>query len=115
MSAPSAAQMIIASGAKALSCSRKPYAVQTDNGQSVPARTVIVATGAAYRKLAKRYHPDRRPDDEAAAVQMAEINMAYAILRDSQADMHARQQTAAKPVARKRSPGTREGACSGGR
>ena len=43
--------MIIASGAKALSCARKPYAVQIDNGQSVPARTVIVATGAAYRKL----------------------------------------------------------------
>jgi thioredoxin reductase (NADPH) len=45
------AQMIIASGAKALSCARKPYAIQIDNGQSVPARTVIVATGAAYRKL----------------------------------------------------------------
>jgi thioredoxin reductase (NADPH) len=45
------AQMIIASGAKALSCQRRPYAVQIDNGQTVPARTVIVATGAAYRKL----------------------------------------------------------------
>ena len=45
------AQMIIASSAKALSCQRRPYAIQIDNGQAVPARTVIVATGAAYRKL----------------------------------------------------------------
>jgi thioredoxin reductase (NADPH) len=46
------AQMIIAQGAKALSCDRRPYTVQVDDGRSVPARTVIIATGAAYRKLA---------------------------------------------------------------
>jgi thioredoxin reductase (NADPH) len=45
------AQMIIANSAQALSCVRRPYAIQIDNGQAVPARTVIVATGAAYRKL----------------------------------------------------------------
>ena len=48
------------------------------------------AIAAAYRKLAKRFHPDARPGDEAAALRMAEINVAYAILRDSQLEMHAR-------------------------
>ena len=48
------------------------------------------ALAAAYRKLAKRYHPDTRPGDQGAQVKMAEINMAYALLRDSQAEMHAR-------------------------
>ena len=32
----------------------------------------------AYRDLAKRLHPDRRPGDEAAAARMAEVNAAYA-------------------------------------
>jgi thioredoxin reductase (NADPH) len=45
------AQILIAKGATHLSCSRKPYAVQIDNGPRVPARTVIVASGAQYRKL----------------------------------------------------------------
>lgn len=31
----------------------------------------------AYRDLAKRYHPDRNPGDEAAAKRMNEINAAY--------------------------------------
>jgi len=31
----------------------------------------------AYRKLAKRYHPDANPGEEAAAKKMAEINAAY--------------------------------------
>jgi curved DNA-binding protein CbpA len=52
------------------------------------------AISAAYRKLAKRYHPDHRPDDDEAVVQMAEINLAYALLRDSQAEMHARRSPA---------------------
>jgi thioredoxin reductase (NADPH) len=34
-----------------LSCQRRPYAVQVDNGKQVPARTVIIASGAGYRKL----------------------------------------------------------------
>src|SRR5712691_5580972 len=45
------AQMIIAKSAQRLSCHRRPYAVQVENGPMVPARTVIIATGAAYRKL----------------------------------------------------------------
>ena len=31
----------------------------------------------AYRRLAKQYHPDRNPGDEAAAKKMQEINAAY--------------------------------------
>jgi thioredoxin reductase (NADPH) len=45
------AQVMIAKGAKKLACERKPYAVETDDGPRVPARTVIIATGAAYRRL----------------------------------------------------------------
>lgn len=49
------------------------------------------AINAAYRKLAKRFHPDHRPDDETAALKMAEINAAYALLRDSQLEMLRRR------------------------
>ena len=45
------AQLIIAKGAKRLECDRKPYAVEIDNGPRVPARTIIIATGAEYRRL----------------------------------------------------------------
>ena len=31
----------------------------------------------AYRRLAKKYHPDRNPGDQAAAKKMQEINAAY--------------------------------------
>jgi thioredoxin reductase (NADPH) len=44
------AQVIIAKGAKQLACDHMPYAVEIDGGLRVPARTVIIATGAAYRK-----------------------------------------------------------------
>ena len=44
------AQVIIAKGAKQLDCDRTPYAIEIDDGLRVPARTVIIATGAAYRK-----------------------------------------------------------------
>src|SRR5712692_1452268 len=44
------AQVIIAQGAKQLACDRRPYAIEIDNGVRVPARTVIIATGAEYRK-----------------------------------------------------------------
>jgi len=45
------AQVIIASGATQLTCGRKPYAVAVGNGSLVPARAVIIATGAQYRRL----------------------------------------------------------------
>ena len=31
----------------------------------------------AYRRLAKKYHPDRNPDDKEAARKMQEVNAAY--------------------------------------
>src|SRR5438094_795720 len=43
------AQVIIAKGAKQLACDRMPYAVEIDGGPRVPARTVIIATGAEDR------------------------------------------------------------------
>jgi thioredoxin reductase (NADPH) len=44
------AKMVIANSATQLSCSRKPYTIETDNGRHIPTRTVIIATGAEYRK-----------------------------------------------------------------
>jgi thioredoxin reductase (NADPH) len=46
------AQLIITKGAKQLSCERKPYALEIDNGPRAQARTIIIATGAEYRRLA---------------------------------------------------------------
>ena len=46
------AQLMIAKGARQLCCDRKPYAIQIDDGPRVPARTIIIATGAQYRKPA---------------------------------------------------------------
>ena len=43
------AQVIIATGAKRLVCDRKPYAIKMDDDILVPARTIIIATGAEYR------------------------------------------------------------------
>jgi thioredoxin reductase (NADPH) len=45
------AQVIIAKGAKRLRCHRKPYAIEVDDGTTVPARAIILATGAEYRRL----------------------------------------------------------------
>jgi thioredoxin reductase (NADPH) len=43
------AQVIIATGAKRLVCDRKPYAIEMDDNTRVPARSVVIATGAEYR------------------------------------------------------------------
>ncbi len=45
------AQILIAKDATRLACDRRPYAIQTSDGQRVPARTVVIATGAQYRRL----------------------------------------------------------------
>ena len=44
------AQVVIAKGAKHLACDRKPYAIEIDSSLRIPARTIIIATGATYRK-----------------------------------------------------------------
>ncbi len=38
----------------------------------------------AYRLLAKKYHPDRNPDDQAAAEKFKRISHAYDVLKDAQ-------------------------------
>lgn len=38
----------------------------------------------AYRKSAKKYHPDLNPDDKAAEASFKEVNEAYEVLSDSQ-------------------------------
>jgi thioredoxin reductase (NADPH) len=46
------AQVMIAKTAKQLVCDRKPYSIETEDGPRVPARTIVIATGAEYRRLA---------------------------------------------------------------
>jgi thioredoxin reductase (NADPH) len=46
------AQIMIAKGATGLACDRKQYAVNIDGGPPVPARALIIATGAEYRRPA---------------------------------------------------------------
>jgi thioredoxin reductase (NADPH) len=46
------ARIMIAKGAAGLACDRKRYAVTIDGGPRLPARAVIIATGAEYRKPA---------------------------------------------------------------
>jgi thioredoxin reductase (NADPH) len=46
------AQVTVAKGARALRCTRKPYSIELEDGTTVPARTIVIATGASYRKLA---------------------------------------------------------------
>src|SRR5713101_542776 len=45
------ARVMIARGAVRLECGRSPYLVEIEGGETLPARTVIIATGAEYRKL----------------------------------------------------------------
>ncbi len=45
------ADVIIADRATELTCDRTPYKIDIDNGQRVPSRAVIIASGAEYRKL----------------------------------------------------------------
>ena len=45
------AEMLIAKDAKGVACDRRPYAVLIGDGLSVPARSVVIASGAQYRRL----------------------------------------------------------------
>jgi thioredoxin reductase (NADPH) len=44
------AHMLIAKATQLL-CDRKPYVIEVENGARIPARTIVIATGAQYRKL----------------------------------------------------------------
>src|SRR5246500_4058636 len=44
------AQMLLTTGIR-LACDRRPYVVELEDGTRIPARTVVIATGAKYRKL----------------------------------------------------------------
>jgi thioredoxin reductase (NADPH) len=44
------AQVVIAQSATRLACDRKPYVIEVDDGRRIPSRSVIIATGAEYRK-----------------------------------------------------------------
>ncbi len=44
----------------------------------------------AYRKLAKKYHPDLNPGDETAAEKMSEINAAYDMIKNKESGSYAR-------------------------
>ena len=46
------ARVLIAKAATRLRCDRKPYTIEMDDGSHVQARTIIIATGAQYRRLA---------------------------------------------------------------
>ena len=45
------AELLIAENATRLDCTRNAYTIEIDKGARVPARAVIIATGAEYRKL----------------------------------------------------------------
>ena len=45
------AQVMIAESATRLACERTPYVVEIGGGQRIQAKTVIIATGAEYRRL----------------------------------------------------------------
>ncbi|MBX6330663.1 MAG: FAD-dependent oxidoreductase [Gemmatimonadaceae bacterium] len=44
-------QVLIAKRATQLACVKRPYAVEVDDGTRIPARTVVIATGAEYRRI----------------------------------------------------------------
>ena len=45
------ARLLIAKSATRLRCDRKPYSIEMDDGSQVQARSVIIATGAQYRRI----------------------------------------------------------------
>ena len=45
------AQVTVACKARALLCTRRPFALELEDGTTIPSRTIVIATGASYRKL----------------------------------------------------------------
>lgn len=64
---------------------------------------------SAYRRLARKYHPDVNPGDAEAARKMQEINAAYEQLRDP-----AKRNAAADRTQGNYNPNTQSGGYSGG-
>ena len=58
---------------------RDPYSVL-----GVPKTASDAEVKSAYRKLAKKYHPDQNKDDPKAQAKFAEANNAYDFLSDKQ-------------------------------
>lgn len=58
---------------------RDPYEV-LGVAKAAPAKEIK----SAFRKLAKKYHPDSRPDDPKAKERFAEVNQAYEIVGDAE-------------------------------
>ena len=46
------AQVTVAKTARALLCQRQPFSIELQDGSTVSARTIVIATGASYRKPA---------------------------------------------------------------
>ncbi|WP_026659775.1 J domain-containing protein [Butyrivibrio sp. AC2005] len=74
-----------------------------------PYETLGVQPGAsdeeikkAYRNLAKKYHPDLHPNDEAASAKMNEINAAYDILSKPHSSDSWQQRTASQSYEQQR-------------
>lgn len=62
---------------------------------------------SAYRKLAKKYHPDLHPNDPNAAIKMNEINEAYDML--SHPEKYASRRTAQNTTRESNAGGTNRG------
>ena len=45
------AEMIIARSAVKLACTKRPYAIEIEGGAQIPAKAIVIATGAQYRRL----------------------------------------------------------------
>ena len=45
------AELLIAREARGLSCDRRPYGLKLDHREILPSRTIVIATGAQYRRL----------------------------------------------------------------
>ena len=52
----------------------------------------------AYRKLAKKYHPDMNPGDKTAEAKFKEVNEAYSVLSDNTAQITGYSGTAANLI-----------------
>ncbi len=74
------ASVAIARTAAKLRCTKRPFAVQLSTGDVVHARTVVVASGAQYRKLPL----ERLADFEGAGIYYAASTMEAALCRDEE-------------------------------